>query len=152
MNNEKEMAYALSTYYGLPNNDVERLVSVPAGTVQKWKRKQGWDKMVATNNMAPARLVEECYNQCSTIMEDARKEKRQLTDAEVNRFNKLVSTANKLDYEHSPRVHMEVLMKFNNYLVQCKPQLAREVVTHEMDYAKELMKKTYKMPMKTKNS
>ena len=35
MNNEKEMAYALSTYYGLSNNDVERLVSVPAGTVQK---------------------------------------------------------------------------------------------------------------------
>ena len=150
MQNDYEIAYSLYIEYGLSLENIANLTELPLATIQKWKRENEWSDTVTNINLAPARLKTECYQQCDKLLANAHAEARLLDDKEVDRFKKLITIIDKLDYEQSPRVQMEVMMKFNNYLVQRKPALAREIVEYEMEYAKTLMGKTYKMPMKSK--
>lgn len=147
---EQEMVFALYTQYGVTIEAIERLTGLPTEDINKMIQDNQWQAMVATNNMAPARLVSECYTECSNIMREARRKQRPLTDAEVNRMAKLVSTANKLDFEQSPGTHMEVLAAFNYYLVQRKPQLAKDITEHELAFVRHLMYKNTNLKPKQK--
>jgi hypothetical protein len=149
---ELETAYALRVEYGLSLEHIATLTDQPIDTIQKWSREHAWNDTVANINLVPARLKAECYQQCDKLLANAQAEVRLLNDKEVERFKKLISIIDKLDYEQSPRVQMEVMMKFNNYLVQRKPELARDIVPYEMEYAKQIMSKTSKMAMKSKSN
>lgn len=145
MQSQLETAYILHVQQGESIETVARVLNVQKATVHKWARLGKWREMRSINNLTPARLVADCYKQCSDIMQAAKAEGRVVSDSEAMRINRLINTANKTDYDLSPNTHMNVLEAFNSYLVRIKPELTKEIIEHELKYVRRMVDDTKRL-------
>lgn len=125
---------------GMDANDIARFINAKRELVEEWITTGEWIKLRCAKNLSPTRLIQLYYEQSEAIMRHASDNTRPLTLQETNTLAKLADCIQKIEKRLDSGAVMDMLKSFNNYLVKVKPQLARELVHHELDYVRLLLR------------
>lgn len=140
LQNAKQLACTLYTEQGLDALDLTTYIDVDLLTIESWIREGEWTSLRSAKHLSPSNLVKLYYEQSEAIVRRAKEEDdRPLTLQETNTLAKLAECINKIDRRLDSGAVMDMLKRFNNFLVQAKPQLARELVIYEMEYVRQLL-------------
>jgi len=131
----------LYTQQGLSIPELSDLFDIPEKTLHRWKRAEEWDSKKAAFVISPIALAQKFRDRIARIMQIAEEEKRDLTDAEVDRMSKLQAMA----YKISPNstivsIGMDVIKDFGLYLKSKDEALARAILPHSQDFIRLLFK------------
>lgn len=138
---QKAKSQILYTQQGLSIPELSDLFDIPEKTLHRWKRVEEWNSKKAAFVISPIALAQKFRDRIARIMQLAEEEKRDLTDAEVDRMSKLQAMA----YKISPNstivsIGMDVIKDFGLYLKSKDEALARSILPYSQDFIRLLFK------------
>lgn len=120
--------------------EIASMLGVSAASVRRWREDEDWDAKVVARAMSGPLLAQECLQQISQIIEDAKKEKRKLTGKEVNEMAQLQKIADRNDGTARFKAHaLDTMDRFLSYVAERAPDLHPQLVPVGMDFVRRVV-------------
>lgn len=115
--------------------DIAAATGVSEHIIGKWRKEDNWDEQRQVNQLKPTKLMKRYFEQSERIVDNATKEDRMLTVAEIDMLAKLSKSISYLSAKgNDPQTIMQSLDGFLNYLSHIDLKLSQQVVEHSMNY------------------